>query len=202
MQPHSTALCTAFDGHRLIASGALANVALATKQALDAGAQGPVLIFDDRSGRTIELDFRGTIDEVMARLEPDTINQAEPDSPATRGPGRPKLGVVAREVTLLPRHWDWLNSQPGGASATLRQLVEKARRGGTAKERARLAAEAADRFMRTMAGDFPGFEEASRAFWRSDRDSFTGLIDAWPNDVRHHVQYLATVAWDEQTDND
>jgi len=200
MQPLDTRHCTAFDGHRLLASGTLASVACAAKQALDAGSQGPVLIFDDRLGRTVEVDFRGTTDEMLARLEPSTADQTTTEQPTPRGPGRPKLGVVAREVTLLPRHWDWLNSQSGGASVTLRQLVEKARRHGSTSERARRAAEAADHFMRTMAGDLPDYEEASRAFWRGDRDAFAQLIDAWPKDVRQHLHYLATVAWDEKED--
>ncbi len=82
-----------------------------------------------------------------------TTNQpAEP-----RGRGRPKLGVVAREVTLLPRHWDWLNAQPGGASVALRKLVEQARRANGDADRARAAREAAYHFMSAMAGDLPAF---------------------------------------------
>lgn len=197
MPPHDSPSCTAFDGHRLVASGPLAEVALAAKQALDAGAQGPLLVFDDASSQPVEIDFRGTPKQVLARLARDT---ATPVPAASRGPGRPKLGVTAREVTLLPRHWDWLGRQPGGASATLRRLVEEARRAGHAKERARLASEAADRFMRVMAGDLPGYEEAARAFWRGQRDAFAARIASWPRDVRDHLLRLATIAWDEQAD--
>jgi hypothetical protein len=185
------AACVAFDGHRQIATGTLAEVALATKLALDAGVDGPVLIFDDLSGRPVELDLRGTPDDVLARL-PSTDSD---DEPAPRGPGRPKLGVVAREVTLLPRHWDWLASQPGGASATLRRLVEDARRAHRERDAARLAGEAVDRFMTAMAGNLPGYEEASRAFWRKERERFLQVTDAWPADVREHVRRLATRAW-------
>ncbi|MFC4526093.1 DUF2239 family protein [Dyella halodurans] len=184
--------CVAFHGHQQIASGVLASVALAVKKALDAGASGPVLIFDGHSSRPIEIDFRGTPDEVLARLQ---VAAAASVERANRGPGRPKLGVVAREVTLLPRHWEWLSRQPGGASAVLRKLVDEARRAGGGRERARLAGEAVDRFMLAMAGDLPGYEEASRAFWRKEQACFSQLTDAWPADVREHVRRLAATAW-------
>lgn len=187
--------CTAFDHQRLLASGPLGEVVRATKLALDAGAAGPLLIFDDRSSRQVEVDFRGTLDEVLARLPHD-----DPTPPSSRGPGRPKLGVVPREVTLLPRHWDWLAAQPGGASAVLRRLVEQASRDGGAKGRARLAVEAVDRFMQVIAGDLAGYEEASRAFYRGERERFATLTAAWPQDVRAHLQKLAAIAWDEQSD--
>ncbi|WP_267225630.1 DUF2239 family protein [Dyella silvae] len=186
--------CTAFDGHRLIASGALASVVLATKQAVDAGAAGPVLIFDDHSSLPVEVDLRGSPDDVLARLP----SPAEPDDESVaRGPGRPRLGVVAREVTLLPRHWEWLAAQPGGASATLRRLVEEARRQNRDRDRVRQAGEAVDRFMLAMAGNLPGYEEATRAFWRRERDQFEQLTGHWPTDVREHVRRLASRAWDD-----
>jgi hypothetical protein len=185
------ASCIAFDGHRRIAAGSLADVAAATKQAVDAGVDGPVLVFDERDGRPLELDLRGTLADVLARLPASS----QDDELAPRGPGRPKLGVVAREVTLLPRHWDWLASQPGGASASLRRLVEEARRHHAERDAARLAGEAVDRFMSAMAGNLPGYEEASRAFWRKERERFMQMTDAWPADVREHVRRLATRAW-------
>lgn len=185
--------CTAFDHHRLIASGALSNVARAVKQAIDAGAAGPVLVFDDHNSRQIEIDFRGSVDDVLSRLQP-AVPTVET---AARGPGRPKLGVVPREVTLLPRHWDWLGQQPGGASAVLRRLVEQALRGNGAKERARQAMESVDRFMVVMTGDLSQHEEASRAFYRHDRERFLALTEAWPRDVRDHLRQLAVMAWDD-----
>lgn len=194
MHPLEDSRCIAFDGHRQIAAGALAEVALAVKQAIDAGAAGPVLIFDQDSSRPVEIDFRGTPDDVLSRL-PD---QAPAPEPVSRGPGRPKLGVVAREVTLLPRHWEWLSRQPGGASAVLRRLVDDARRADGGRERARLASEAVDRFMLAVTGDLPQHEEASRAFWRKQRDCFIQLTDAWPSDVREHVRWLAATAWDDR----
>lgn len=184
--------CTAFDGTRQIASGPLAEVVSATKQAIDAGAAGPVLIFDDRSGRQVEIDFRGPAEQVLGRLR--TFEKAE--EPA-RGPGRPKLGVVAREVTLLPRHWEWLATQSGGASATLRRLVEEARRQSHGRDHARVAGEAVDRFMLAMTGNLPGHEEASRAFWRKEYARFSELTAMWPADVREHVRRLVAKAWDD-----
>ena len=188
--------CTAFLGPQRLASGALDEVVSAAKTALDAGTTSPLLIFDDHNGRQVEVDFRGTLDEVRARLPREPVAVA----PAARGPGRPKLGVVAREVTLLPRHWDWLGGQPGGASAVLRRLVEQAMRHGGAKERARFAVEAVDRFMQVMGGDLAGYEEASRAFYRGERERFASLTETWPADVRDHLRYLAACAWDAQAD--
>lgn len=185
----SSSTCTAFDGYRLLASGTPAKVALALKHALDAGALGPLLAFDDRSGRPVEFDLRGSEADVLARL------QIAPS--LSRGPGRPRLGVAAREVTLLPRHWDWLAAQPGGASATLRRLVEQALRDGGPAQRTREASEAVDRFMSAMTGNLPGHEEASRAFWRGERERFAQLTDAWPADVRNHLHQFAARAWDE-----
>jgi hypothetical protein len=186
--------CIAFDGSTRIAQGPLAEVVRAAKQALDAGAAGPLLVLDEHDSRTVEIDFRGSVDDVLARLAPPAAE------PAARGPGRPKLGVVPREVTLLPRHWTWLGQQPGGASAALRRLVEQSIRGGGARERARRAMESVDRFMRVMAGDAPGYEEASRAFYRADRQRFNALTAAWPKDVGEHLRQLAAIAWDERRD--
>jgi uncharacterized protein len=194
MSPAGELSCTAFDHQRLLASGPLAEVVRAAKQALDAGADGPLLIFDDRSSRPIEVDFRGTLDEVLARLP----QAAAAPASTSRGPGRPKLGVVPREVTLLPRHWDWLAAQPGGASAVLRRLVEQALRGNGAHERARQAVESVDRFMQVMAGNLAGYEETSRAFYRGEHERFAALTAAWPPDVRTHLLRLAAIAWDEQ----
>ncbi|MGN6283117.1 DUF2239 family protein [Frateuria sp.] len=188
MHPHART-CTAFEGHRLLASGPCVEVALAVKRAADGGAADVLLVFDDRNGRPVEFDLRGSEADVLARLQP---------APApVRGPGRPRLGVTAREVTLLPRHWDWLASQPGGASGVLRRLVEQTIREGGGRQRARESAEAVDRFMLAMTGNLPGHEEASRAFWRGERERFAQLTQAWPRDVRDHLRHLAAIAWDE-----
>lgn len=190
MTPADSSRCTAFEGHRCIAAGSPQEVAQAVRHAMDEGSAQTPLILDDATGYPLELDLRGSVDEVLARLRPAA------ETAVPRGPGRPKLGVVAREVTLLPRHWDWLARQPGGASVTLRRLVEEARRAGSAKEQARQASEAADRAMRTLAGDLPGFEEASRAFWRGERAAFDQHTADWPLDVRNHLQQLVSRVWD------
>jgi hypothetical protein len=186
---------TAFLGNRRLASGPLAEVALAVMKAFDKVAAEPIVIFDDTNGRPIDLDLRGTERDIMARLP---LPAANPDAPAgdeaapePRGRGRPKLGVVAREVTLLPRHWEWLGAQPGGASVALRRLVEEARRASGDRDRSRAAREAAYHFMSTMAGDLPGFEEASRALFADDRRRFGDLIAGWPGDIRDHIVRLA-----------
>jgi hypothetical protein len=186
--------CTAFVGDRRLASGPLAEVALAVKRAAESGGTVPILVFDDATSRPVDLDLRGSEAEVLARLPQPAESSAQPEAP--RGPGRPRLGVVAREVTLLPRHWDWLSQQPGGASATLRRLVDEARRAGEDRDRLRRAQEAAYRFMAAMAGDRPGFEEASRALFAADRGRFEALTGAWPADIRDHVRRLAAPVFD------
>jgi hypothetical protein len=189
-----TASYTSFNGYQCIARGTLLANALAVKQALEDGAAGPVLIYDDATGRSIDVDIRGTEQEIASRLptEPPPVECPEaPEAQEPKGRGRPKLGVVAREVTLLPRHWEWLAAQPGGASVALRKLVEEARRTGSEKARARQAQERAYHFMLAIAGDLPGFEEATRALFADDRPRLQALIGAWPADVRDHALHLA-----------
>jgi hypothetical protein len=186
---------TAFEGERRLISGSLADVALAVKETSDAGSAMTTLIFDDSTGRTIDLDLRGTRNEILKRLPPTVASSDLPpaDSSASepRGRGRPRLGVVAREVTLLPRHWDWLGAQPGGASVALRKLVEQARRASGDKNRNDAARAAAYHFLSVMAGNLPGFEEAARALFAGDRARFAALIAAWPVDIRDHAVKLA-----------
>jgi hypothetical protein len=186
--------CTAFEGSRRITSGELAQVALRAKEVVDQSKFAAVLIFDDATGEQIEVDFRGTAEDVLRRLKEATGERAPTAAAAPRGPGRPKLGVVAREVTLLPRHWDWLNGQPGGASVALRKLVEVARKANEGQDLVRRSQEAAYRFMAALAGDLPGFEEATRALYRGNRPRFDELVAPWPADVRDHARKLAAVA--------
>jgi uncharacterized protein len=185
---------TAFHGQRRLASGPLPEVALAVKRAAGKAIE-PILIFSDATGRAIDLDLRGKDEEVLARLpataEANPVPEpAPPDEP--RGRGRPKLGVVAREVTLLPRHWDWLNGQPGGASVALRKLVEGARRANGDRDRHRAARDAAYHFMSAMGGNLPHFEEASRLLFADDHSGFAGRIADWPSDIRDHIVKLAS----------
>lgn len=181
---------TSFQGHRRLASGAPHVVALAAKLAAERDDARPVLVFDDSTGRAIDLDTRGSDEDVLARYGAVPAGNTEV-SGVPRGRGRPKLGVVAREVTLLPRHWEWLESQPGGPSVTLRKLVEEARRTHGERDRARGAQERAYHFMSAMAGDMPGFEEAVRALFANDRVKFAEWIAAWPADVRDYATQLA-----------
>jgi uncharacterized protein len=193
MKSRDRTRCTAFEGFRCIASGELAEVVLQTKKVIDRGGRDAVLIFDDVTGEQIEVDFRGTSMDVLNRLAPIVSDRApgavpdHPDQAGLRGPGRPRLGVVAREVTLLPRHWDWLNGQPGGASVALRKLVEEARRANEGRDAVRRSQEAAYRFMSAIAGNLPGFEEATRALFAGDHERLVGLISAWPEDIRRHL---------------
>jgi hypothetical protein len=189
--------CTAFAGHRRIAAGELMEVVRIVKAAIDQGDEGPIVIFDDETGELVEVDFRGTTEEVLNRLG-EHISKPVLAASEKRGPGRPRLGVVAREITLLPRHWEWLDTQPGGASAALRRLVEQGKRSGRSKDRARRSQEAVYRFMSAMAGDLPDFEEALRSFYRQDLRRFEQLIGSWPEDIGQHLRRIATVAFQDQ----
>ncbi len=200
MIPNVTPTYTSFIGHKRIASGNLAVNALAAKQALAVGLPSSLLTFCDHTGQVVDIDLRGSDAEILARLPPEerqshaaseaVLNYSE-EAVELRGRGRPKLGVVAREVTLLPRHWDWLAEQPGGASVTLRKLVDEARRANVERDRQRRASERAYHFMSTMAGDIAGFEEASRALFANDAAKLHQQTEAWPTDVRDYLLYLA-----------
>jgi hypothetical protein len=189
----------AFDGDRSIGSGDLHEVARAAKHALERRKDASILVFDDSSG-PVEIDYRGTVDDVLARL-PESASAPAPveeDIPSTpRGPGRPKLGVVAREVTLLPRHWEWLAAQRGGASVALRRLVDDARRANKDKDRIRHAQEAAYRFIAAMGENKPHYEEVSRALFARDAERFETWTANWPADVRDHARHLARAAFDD-----
>jgi hypothetical protein len=189
----------AFDGDRRVASGDLRKVARAAKETLDRRKDALVLVFDGMTSGPIEIDFRGTVDDVLTRL-PDIATAPaageEAAQPAPRGPGRPKLGVVAREVTLLPRHWEWLAQQSGGASVALRRLVDEARRANKDKDRIRHAQEAAYRFMAAMAENKPHYEEVARALFAGDAGRFEAWTATWPADVRDHARRLAAAAFE------
>lgn len=183
--------CTAFIGDRMVASGPLHEVAHAATTAPGHNGASPI-IFDDHTGEPIEIDLRGTVHDVLAQL---ARNAPVAAAEMPRGPGRPRLGVVAREVTLLPRHWEWLGNQPGGASVTLRKLVEEARHTNAARDRIRQSQNVTYRFMSVMAGDLPGFEEATRALFAGARERFEHMTELWPGDVREHARKLAAAAF-------
>jgi uncharacterized protein len=183
----------AFDDDRCIASGDIIDVATRVKQTLSAHPRAQILLFDIDTSRPVEIDFRGSVADVTARLRESLSEEsASAEPPAPRGPGRPKLGVTAREVTLLPRHWEWLAAQPGGASVTLRKLIEDARRTTSVKDYERGLQESVHRFMSAMAGDRPHYEEALRALYANDGTRFHFLIADWPCDIRRHVERLAS----------
>lgn len=181
---------TAFHDTSRIASGPLATVALAVRTVLSTDPAAAILVFDDETGKVVDLDLRGSNAEITARYAPPTNEAAATSDDAPRGRGRPKLGVVAREVTLLPRHWDWLALQPGGASQALRRLVDEARKADGGRSRARAAQERAYAFIATMAGNREGFEEASRALFAGDDARFAEHSRTWSADIRAHAAKL------------
>jgi len=194
---------TAFAGLRLLSSGTLGEVAIAVARLT--GTADAVLVFDDRSGRVIDLDLRGSDADILERLSQPaqrSVGRHQPPSgephvaeapeDGQRGRGRPKLGVIAREVTLLPRHWEWLAEQPGGASATLRRLVEDSRKVALPRQHRRAAQEATYRFMQAIAGDLPGYEEATRALFADDMSALAKQIAGWPGDIRDYALRLAS----------
>jgi uncharacterized protein len=189
----------AFEGDRRIAAGSPSDVVRAAKELVDRHIDASIHIFNGATGDPIYIDFRGSVGDVLGRLREiaDLPTDAAPSAP--RGPGRPKLGVVAREVTLLPRHWDWLAQQPGGASVALRRLVEQARRNGNNRDRIRRAQEATYRFMLAMAGNKPHYEEALRALFANRAARFRDMIAGWPADVRDYTLTLAENAFRHET---
>lgn len=181
--------CVAFSGQRLIAKGLPRDVLPAVKAAADAGEA--VLVFDLATGHAVELDLRGDLEAALARLP---VAGPEPK----KGPGRPKLGVTAREVTLLPRHWDWLAAQSGGASAALRRMVEAQMREAEGPDRVRRAREVAYRFITALAGDLPNYEEATRTLFAGDWTAFEAATGRWPEGVRDTAQAIAEPGWGKE----
>jgi uncharacterized protein len=171
----------AFEETRLLASGPLDQVLPVVKSRFDDDRGATILIFDNQTGRQVDFDLRGNLDEVLGRVSPKKT---------AKGPGRPRLGVIAREVSLLPRHWEWLEQQPSGASAALRRLVDEARKTDPGEQRVRSLIEAADRFLSAMAGNLPGYEEVTRALYARDRERVGELVNAWPSDIRSHFEQM------------
>ena len=191
---------TVFCGQQKIGHGPITEAALVYKHSIESNGPDFPLIFDDSTGRTIDFDYRGPDHEVVKRVQrmwptPSTEAPGAPEETlADRAlRGRPKLGVVSREVTLLPRHWDWLSSQPGGASVALRRLVDGARKANVYKDNLRKAQERAYNFVSAMAGDLPGFEDATRALFAGNWEGFVDQTDSWPTDIRLHTLKLAEI---------
>jgi len=190
MNTVATPTCTAFLGHHCVAHGPYAEVDRALR-AMD-GSAAALLVFDDTSGALVDHPWASGVGVAQPAETPTTEPQGAVMAP---GVGRPRLGVVAREVTLLPRHWEWLSQQRGGASAALRRLVDEARRGQSDQDAQRLAKERVYRFMSAIGGGLPGFEEASRALFAQDAAAFAGRTAHWPEDVRSHLGWLARDAF-------
>ncbi len=176
---------TAFVGESLIASGPLEKVLPVVKEKFDHKDCPLILIFNDETGKQVDFELRGTLEGVLATAIP---------AKQMAGPGRPKLGVVSREISLLPRHWEWLEEQPNGASAAIRRLVDDARKRDPGEQRARLAKEAAGRFLSAMAGNRPGYEEATRALYAGNWSRFQQLIRPWPKDIRRYAESMVKSA--------
>ncbi len=186
---------TAFEENKILATGRLDEVALRVRRQVQSNPSARILIFSDATGKEMDFDLRGSEPEVLERLKvflsPDEKEVGPP------GPGRPKLGVVAREVSLLPRHWEWLATQSGGASAALRRLIEEARKDPSRRESVRQAQERTHKFMTAIAGDLTNYEEALRALYAKDKETFQSSIVSWPEDIRVHVKMLAAPVWEE-----
>jgi len=173
---------TAFAGDRQIAAGPLDTMLPQLKKWADGAPVELPLIFDDHTGRQVDFDLRGTVADVLSRAIPP------------RGPGRPKLGVVPREISLLPRHWDWLEAQPNGASAAIRRLIDDARNREPDRQRSRQARDATSRMLTALAGNLPGYEEATRALYAADGSGFQRRIARWPADIRNYALRMAAPA--------
>ncbi len=170
---------TAFLGWKRVGAGPLEEVLRRVKERLgDGEPEETLLMFEDQTGKQVDFDLRGSIQEVLERAMPEAIRS---------GPGRPRLGVTSREVSLLPRHWDWLATQPQGASATLRRLVDDARKRDEGSADSRAAIDATGRVMGAMGGNLPGFEEAYRALYARDRAKLERMIAEWPEDLREYL---------------
>lgn len=174
-----------FAGYQLVSSGDLKRVLEDTKALLDSNSSTePILIFDHSTGRQVDFDFRGSVEDVLARVGAKDAVEGQTSNKA--GKGRPRLGVVPAEVTLLPRHWEWLSAQPAKASGTLRRLVEEARAREGSDPRLRI--QALGNLLWSLGGNLPGFEEATRALYAQDRNKFFALSDSWPGDLPAFVR--------------
>jgi len=198
MSKRSEARFTAFAGDRTLVRGDLDKVARACKAAMEAGTTDLIRIFDDRTGDRVDLELEGSMQEVADRVQWLRAYMAVKGAGAEgapRGRGRPKLGVVSKEVTLLPRHWAWLDGQRGSASAVLRRLVDEARKANADTDKIRKAQDVTYRFVHDLAGNARSFEEAIRALYAGDRDRFVAETEHWSSDVREYARRLAEDAW-------
>ncbi len=186
---------TAFEGTHRLFQGTFQEVVLKIKKRLGKSENSSILIFSDVTGKTMDFNFQGSEKDVLKRLE---VYVSKEESPESSGPGRPKLGVVSREISLLPRHWEWLATQPGGASATLRRLIEEAKKKSTTHISTKQIQERVYRMMSVIAGDMEGFEEALRALYKMDRIGFQLHVQSWPRDVKNYVIEMAKPVFESE----
>ena len=179
---------SAFENEKLLIQGPLNLVVLKVKKRIDKIKDSMIIIFSDSTGKSMDFNFQGNEEDILKRLE---VYKAEPQPTEPSGPGRPKLGVVSREISLLPRHWEWLATQPEGASATLRKLVEEAKKKSSQINEIKQAQERTYKFMSVIAGNFKGYEEVLRALYRKDKKMFLTLISEWPEDIKKHALELS-----------
>ncbi|WMP16895.1 DUF2239 family protein [Thiothrix lacustris] len=187
---HAPIRWIAFAQTRCLVTGTSAEVTTAVKTFVDENPESTVLAFDAVTSYPVEIDLRGSLAEVLARLPPAATEDVTPEP---RSVGRPKLGVVPKEVTLLPRHWEWLANQPGSTSVVLRKLVEQAMRANGDTDRVRQSREATYRFIQALAGNEAGYEEASRALFAGDIAAFREHTSTWGQDIREHALGLASI---------
>ena len=185
----------AFNAQKLIAEGAFGEVLHLVKNHIKQNDTGNVLFFNGSDGRQIDIDLKAGAGESGNANEASAAESgSEQATPGKKSRGRPKLGVVGREVTLLPRHWQWLDDQRGGASARLRRLIDQERKATAGDDMIRRSQDSANRFMHAMAGDIPGFEEAVRALYAQDKARFVQETAAWPLDIRDCARGFAEAA--------
>lgn len=164
--------CTVFENDEVLLRGSETEVRQAVRRARAVRPLGKLIAFFDDNGEDFEVEYvpPGTADAIPEPLVEENL---------VRKAGRPRLGVVAREVTLLPRHWEWLETQPSGPSAALRRLVESARRDSAPADRTRRSVEATYRFLYTMVGNTAFFPELCRALFRRDWERFDAQLGSW-----------------------
>lgn len=190
-----TNIYTAFEGVNLLFQGELSEVILKVKTHLGSSENSSVLIFSDETGKSMDFNFHGSKQDVLKRLE--TFTTSDGVNPSN-GPGRPRLGVVSREVSLLPNHWEWLATQDGGASATLRRLVEEARKKFSQSLSIKQIQERVYRVMSVLMGDYLGYEEALRALYKRDLKTFQVKTQNWPKDVREYLTKMSKLIFDSK----
>lgn len=144
----------------------------------------PYLVFRVKDGQRVDINLASAAEAANPQRTRAPVPAAGAPVGSQKARGRPRLGVVGREVTLFPRHWEWLDRQRGGASAALRRIIDADRKLHADEDQVRQAQDATHRFMYAMAGNLAGFEEAMRALYAGDKVSFAHQIRSWPDDIR------------------